>query len=113
MPGQSHPPRGAHDLGGLPAGPLQRDATHEPEWWEKRIDALLTLLGDAQRRLIRTDELRRAIESLGEDVYTTHTYYERWTLAIATLLLEKGVLSSEELDARVERIRHGTPTADR
>ena len=99
------PPRGVHDLGGSAAGPVRRDE-HEPAWWEKRIDALLSLLGDQKRQLIRTDELRRAIESLDKAVYDNYSYYERWTLAIANLLLEKGVLSSEEIDARVEKLRH-------
>ena len=106
------PPRGVHDLGGQSAGAVQREP-HELQWWEKRIDALLTLLGDEKRRLIRTDELRRAIESLGENVYMTHSYYERWTLAIATLLLEKGVLTSEELDRRVAEIERERETAGR
>ena len=52
-----------HDMGGLPAGPVDQDQ-HDKSPWEKRVDALMRLLSDEQRRLLRVDELRRAIEDL-------------------------------------------------
>ena len=55
---------GPHDLGGDEAGEVPR-AAHELQWWEKRIDALYKLLADEKRQLLKVDELRFAIESLG------------------------------------------------
>jgi hypothetical protein len=77
--------RSHHDMGGLPAGKCEPDE-HEYELWEKRVDALMMLLSDAERRLLRVDELRRNIESLGADAYERMGYYERWMHAITQAL---------------------------
>lgn len=98
--------RGYHDLGGLPAGPVDR-AEHDHALWEKRVDALLVLL--ANKGVIRVDELRRAIESLGADVYERTGYYERWIAAIARLLLEKGVIGTDELGRRMAEVEGRRP----
>ena len=95
---------GVHDRGGWPdAGPIDK-ADHELSFWEKRTDALLVLLCSPDKRAIRVDELRRAIESLPPDAYETMTYYERWVTAIETLLIEKGVLTKTEIDHKAEEI---------
>jgi hypothetical protein len=67
--------------------------------WERRVDGLRAVL--SQRGLLRTDELRRAIESLGPEQYESLSYYERWTAALEALLVEKGLLTREEIDQRV------------
>jgi len=103
--------RGVHDLGGLPAGEVDR-SEHEQTFFEKRVDALMGLLSHPSRRLILVDELRRAIESLPKDHYFGMTYYERWAYAIATLLVEKGVLSQEEIGARMHELEHRLGIAD-
>ena len=51
--------RGYHDMGGLPAGPVER-SEHDYALWEKRVDALQVLL--SAKGQITTDELRRGIE---------------------------------------------------
>ena len=95
---------GVHDRGGwLEAGPIEK-AEHELSFWEKRTDALLVLLSNADRRVMRVDELRRAIESLPPDAYETMSYYERWISAIETLLIEKNVLSKAEIDQKADDI---------
>ena len=63
-----------------------------------------------EARLMRVDELRRGIESLGEDAYNTLGYYERWIASITNILVEKGVLTREEIDARVQSIRERMQT---
>ena len=91
-----------HDRGGWPdAGPVNK-AEHDLSMWEKRTDALLVLLSSPKTQLIRVDELRRAIESLPPDAYEKMSYYERWISAIETLLIEKGVLTKEEIDRKAE-----------
>jgi hypothetical protein len=94
--------RGSHDLGGLPAG-LVDTAPHDMTFWEKQIDAMNTLL--AQKGLRRTDENRRYVEMLGEDAYNMLSYYERWTAALARQMIDKGVLTQDEIDAKVAEIR--------
>ncbi len=96
-------PRGHHDMGGLPAGAVVR-SDHQLERWEKRVDALITLLSGRDYRVIRVDELRRGIESLPPDAYDTMSYYERWIASLSAILIEKGILTSDEIDARVDEI---------
>ncbi len=95
--------RGVHDLGGLPAGPVDK-SEYEYAPWEKRVDAILSLLAQ-EKRLMRVDELRRGIESLDPDAYNTLSYYERWIASIAKILVEKGVIDQDELDRRIADIR--------
>ena len=83
-------------MGGLPAGPVDRDE-HAYDEWEQRVDALMMLLSDKERRLLRVDELRRNIESLGAEAYDRMGYYERWMHAIAQTLIQRGVISIDEL----------------
>lgn len=95
-----------HDRGGWPdAGPINK-AEHDLSLWEKRTDALLVLLSSPAKQMIRVDELRRAIESLPPDAYEKLSYYERWISAIEILLVEKGVLTKEEIDRKIEENTH-------
>ena len=90
-----------HDLGGRTGfGPIDR-TEHETLPWEWRAIGLLQSISGRGKRIIRTDELRRAIESLEPDQYRGLGYYERWVAAIERLLVEKGVLTSEEIDGRM------------
>lgn len=90
-----------HDMGGLPAGPVER-AEHDHALWEKRVDALMVLL--AQKGLLRVDELRRNIEALPPDAYDKMSYYERWITAIANTLLQRGAVTSDELGRKMAEI---------
>ncbi len=96
--------RAPHDIGGLPGGPVDTEP-QAATFWEKQIDAINVLLGDEKRRILSRDERRLAIESLGEEVYQTLGYYERWTAAVTRLLLQKGILSQDEIDAKIAEIR--------
>jgi len=90
--------RGPHDLGGLEAGAVDTEP-HNMTFWEKQIDALNMLLG--AKGIRRTDENRRYIEMLGHDAYNTLSYYERWTASMARLLIDKGYITQDEIDAKV------------
>ncbi len=92
-----------HDLGGSEAGPIDR-TEHPPSFEEQRIDAMLMLLSDQRRRLIRVDEHRRTMEQFGENFYWQLSYYERWLHSITSLMLEKGIVSRAELEERISRI---------
>ena len=90
---------GVHDMGGEPGGPIDR-SQHEVEDWERLADAINGALG--AKGLQSTDELRRSIENLEE--YRELSYYERWVAATEKLLIEKDVLSSDEIDERAAEI---------
>jgi nitrile hydratase subunit beta len=93
-------PRSHHDMGGQPAGPVQR-TEHDYALWEKRIDAMLVLLAGKDRKLMSVDELRKNIESIGPDAYDKMTYYERWIHSIAQTLIQRGVISIDELGRKM------------
>src|SRR5258707_7556408 len=82
--------RSHHDMGGLPAGPVER-REHDYALWEKRVDALMVLLSAPQRPLLRVDELRRHIQALAPDAYERMSYFERSISGIAHTLLQRGV----------------------
>lgn len=99
-----------HDRGGWPgAGAINR-AEHDFSMWEKRTDALLVLLTSPDKRVTRVDELRRAIESLPPEQYEKLSYYERWITTIEALMIEKGILTRDEIDRKAEEIaaQYGT-----
>ena len=94
-------PRMNHDMGGLPAGEV-KPTEHDYENWERRIDALAVILGRTGE--LTVDERRKAIESLPPDCYDRISYYERWTAALAQTLLQRGVISTEELARKMAEI---------
>ena len=96
--------RGVHDLGGEPAGPIDRHE-HQPTLTERRIDAMMQLLRQKPRGFWTTDENRRTIESLTPEIYEGSGYYARWTLAMRGLLVEKGVLSEAEIAKRLAAVK--------
>ena len=100
--------RGIHDLGGVPDGPIDR-TEHQNTFWEQRVDALARALSLANPPLVRTDELRRAIEGLGASAYDELSYYERWIAAITEILLEKGVIGVDELSKKIAAIEAREP----
>ena len=95
--------RRSHDLGGLSDG-LINQTEHCQEAWEKRVDSVMRLLSDNKRLILTVDELRRGIEELGPGVYENLSYYERWIASLANLLIEKGVISIEELGDKMSEI---------
>ena len=92
---------GMHDLGGRQGfGRVRyrRDARafHEP--WEVRANSLY---GFAVRKgLFNMDEYRHAIERMEPRHYLSAGYYERTLTSLATLCVEKGIVSREELERR-------------
>jgi nitrile hydratase subunit beta len=91
--------RGVHDLGGQPAGPIER-SEHERTFFDQRVDAMLRLLAEPCNGHFTVDAMRRAIESLPPDEYFGLGYYERWLRAIRTLVVERGLLTEDRGAAR-------------
>lgn len=95
--------RRPHDVGGLEAGPIDTEE-HLSEPWEKRLRVMARFLQRRQPPIVTVDELRRGIEDLGED-YHHLSYNECWTASIANILLQKGVISVEELGRKMAEVK--------
>lgn len=88
-------------MGGLPAGKVER-SEHEYGEWDRRVDAIVQV---ASRRLgIRVDQRRRNIEALPPQAYDAMSYYEKWLVAITHTLIQRGVITTEELGRKMEQV---------
>lgn len=82
----------AHDIGGQTGfGPVPAGDDGQPfdADWEARVYALNAVL--RRRGVYNGDQMRDAIERLPPQQYLTASYYERWLLAIESLLAGRGV----------------------
>ena len=91
---------GIHDLGGMSgfgAVEVEPDEPtfHEP--WEYLAFGL-NALGFAVLRAYNDDEYRHSIERMLPAHYLAASYYERTLTGVATLLVEKGIVSRDELE---------------
>jgi nitrile hydratase subunit beta len=96
---------GIHDLGGKQGFgrvryALNAQVFHEP--WEKRVNALYSLA--VRLGIFNMDEYRHAIERMEPRHYLTASYYERSLTSLATLCIEKGIVTREELERRADGI---------
>lgn len=101
--------RGHHDMGGVRAGRVQPEE-HDYELWERRVDALMMILGGIKgpKRLITVDELRKNIEALPPDAYDKMNYYDRWVSSITQTLIQRGVITTEELARKMAEVNGRT-----
>ena len=106
---------GVHDVAGVAGyGPVNH-TTDEPVFtadWERAAFAMFvpSLLAG-----LNLDEIRHGIERMPPVEYLTSPYYEHWVHTFARNLLDKGVISEQELDEklRLYRERPDTPLPDR
>jgi nitrile hydratase len=91
--------RGHHDVGGLSGAGQIDQSEHQLSDWEILADAVNQALG--ARGIKRTDEMRRAREEMDSKTYHEMTYYERWIASIETILIEKNILTKDEIDRRL------------
>ena len=92
---------GIHDLGGrqgFGAVRYARNASAFHAAWEVRANSLYALA--VRRGIFNMDEYRHAIERMEPRHYLAASYYERSLTSMATLLVEKGVVTREELENR-------------
>jgi hypothetical protein len=89
-------------MGGLSAGEIDRHE-HDYALWEKRVDAMMMLLTN-KLQIMTVDQLRKGIEGLPPDAYESMTYYERWIASVTNTLLDAGVITAEELGAKMAAI---------
>lgn len=93
---------GPHDMGGMqsfgainPVAEDQEELFHAE--WERRVLALTLACGFLGKWNL--DEARSARESLDPALYTRASYYEKWFEAVCRQLVEKGLLSQDEIDS--------------
>ena len=98
---EKHPHRLPSDIGGEAGGAVDT-VDHGMKFWERQANALRSVL--SRKKIVRTDELRRAAEELGER-YSQLAYFEITTSALRTLMLEKGYMTEQELDAKMKEVR--------
>src|SRR5438046_7927536 len=92
---------GIHDLGGKQGYGKVRytlNATAFHNAWEVRVNSLYAFA--VRSAIFNMDEYRHAIERMGPSHYLTASYYERSLTGLATLCVEKGVVTREELERR-------------
>lgn len=96
-------PHSYHDMGGEPAGPMEI-AEHDYDDWERRVDAMCVLLWGIKGgpRRMTVDEHRRNIESLPPEAYRSMGYYERWVWALAQCLIQRGVVTTEDIARKMK-----------
>lgn len=94
---------GMHDLGGRQGfGPV-RYTQNAPAFhaeWEVRANSLYAFA--VRLGIFNMDEYRHAIERMEPRHYLAASYYERSLTSLATLCVEKGIMSREELERRAE-----------
>jgi nitrile hydratase subunit beta len=92
---------GIHDLGGLDGFGRVEHVDDEPMFgadWERRTfrSMLALMLGG----YVSDGSFRHSIERMEPSHYLSSPYYEHWLTAAATLLVETGVTTNQELDRR-------------
>ena len=91
---------GMHDLGGKQGfGRVAYPSRPHDETWEPLVRALSAFA--LKSHIYNMDEFRHAIERMAPRHYINAPYYERHLTAVATLLVEKGVIAREELESQV------------
>ena len=92
---------GLHDLGGKQGfGRVKYPSAPHNENWRPLVRALHAFA--IESHIYNMDEFRHAIERMTPRHYISAPYFERHLTAIATLLIEKGIATREELESLVD-----------
>ncbi|WP_043730360.1 SH3-like domain-containing protein [Nocardia asiatica] len=91
-----------HDVGGQPDIPVEyREKAEEP--WEMSTYVTCECLG--WRGVWNSEERRRAENDLGATLYFGLPYYARWATVAAKTLVAKGLITPDELSAKLDEVR--------
>jgi nitrile hydratase beta subunit len=91
---------GVHDMGGRQGFGKVEPEPDEPvfhDTWEGRVMAMSRAMG--AKGGLNIDAQRFARESLPADVYLASSYYRIWQLGLERLLVERGLIGADELEA--------------
>ncbi|HTT13170.1 MAG TPA: SH3-like domain-containing protein [Burkholderiaceae bacterium] len=92
---------GVHDLGGRQGFGTVQYTLNAPAFhaeWEVRANSLYAYA--VRAGIFNMDEYRYAIERMDPRHYLAASYYERSLTGLATLCIEKGIVSREDLERR-------------
>lgn len=94
-------------MGGQPAGRVEHDEELSYSDWERRIDAMAVLLWGIKggERRFTVDEHRRAIESLPPAAYDGMSYYQKWIVALAQCMVQRGVVTTEQIARKMVEVQ--------
>lgn len=87
-----------NDVGGMEGFAAIEQEHDEPPFhadWEAHVFALNR--GLLRRGVYNLDEFRDAIERMAPDAYLASSYYEKWFHAMTTLLVAKGIVTTQEV----------------
>jgi nitrile hydratase beta subunit len=92
---------GVHDLGGLDGFgrvPHEVSEAYFAEQWERRV--FRVMIGWIAAQHPPGGRFRHSIERMAPEHYLSSPYYERWLTGAATMAVEAGVTTPDELDRR-------------
>jgi len=102
-----------HDVGGIDGfGPVAWEK-NEPvfhEQWEAHMRAV-DMLMFTKLHAYCVDEARHRIERMNPVYYLGSSYYQIWLLRMEALLMEKGYVTEEEVQAKMRAITPEPPTS--
>jgi nitrile hydratase subunit beta len=108
---------GIHDLGGMHGFGSIMPESNEPVFhhdWEKMAFAMGWVA--LTHGLFNLDEARHALEQMNPADYLSTSYYEHWLYFLEKNLINKGIVSREALDAKIQQFEgdpnHPIPRKD-
>lgn len=96
---------GIHDMGGMQGFgrvPVEQDTVFDYRWQQRAFALAETLAWSVP---FSADQHRQAIERIAPADYLSCDYFDKWAMAVQTLLLEAGL-------ADVDELRDGKPRLD-
>lgn len=91
-----------HDVGGQPDVPVPWAEKGEEEW---EMNTYVTCECLAWRGSWNSEMRRRAENDLGATLYYGLPYYARWITVAAKTLVDKGLLTQDELAVKIDEVR--------
>lgn len=92
---------GIHDLGGMegfgPIDPEKDEPVFHAEWEARIMGMTLATLAQG---FYNVDEIRQETERMDPVEYLTSDYYAHWLHTAEELLIQKGIITREELEAK-------------
>ncbi len=96
---------GIHDMGGMDGFGVTVQEPNEPVFhqaWEGRVFALSTAMGGMMPFSI--DQFRYMREQIDPITYLKASYYEHWLIVQERQLAETGLVTGDEIAARMARL---------
>lgn len=91
-----------HDVGGQIDVPIPYTEKAEENW---ELNTYVTCECLAWRGVWNAEERRRAENDLGATMYFGLPYYARWATVAAKTLINKGLITPDELSAKLDDVR--------